>query len=53
MKKTYITPTSKTVVLRDRNMILCLSNGESLQNEYNSSDVSYGRSYDFDDDESI
>ena len=55
MKKTYINPTLEVVVLKFNNSLLAGSPGtktdDTLGNEYNSSDVTYGRDFDFDEEE--
>ena len=55
MKKTYMNPTLKVVVLKFKNSLLAgspgVGNGYTLGNSYSSDDVTYGREFDFDDDE--
>ncbi len=55
MKKTYINPALEVVVLKFNNSLLAgspgVENGDGLGNSYNSGDVTYGRDFDFDDEE--
>ena len=54
MKKTYINPTLEVVVLKYNNSLLAGSGtktGDTLGNEFNKDDVTYGRDFDFDDEE--
>ena len=55
MKKTYINPTLEVVVLKYNNSLLAGSygthTGNDLGNEFNKDDVTYGRDFDFDDEE--
>ena len=55
MKKTYINPTLEVVVLKYNNSLLAgspgVENGDDLGKEYSSSDVTYGRDFDFDDED--
>ena len=55
MKKTYINPTMVAVELQSNNNLLAgsggVADGGTPGAEYTSTDVSYSRSFDFDDDE--
>ena len=54
MKKTYINPTMEVVKIQINQMLAAspgVENGDGLGNSYNSGDVTYGRDFDFDDEE--
>ncbi len=55
MKKTYINPTMVAVELQSNNHLLAgsggVADGDAPGAEYTSTDVSYSRSFDFDDEE--
>ena len=54
MKKTYINPTMEVVKIQINQMLAAspgVETGDGLGNGYNSSDVTYGRDFDFDDEE--
>ena len=55
MKKTYINPTLEVVVLKFNNSLLAGSpgtkTGDTLGDNFNDQDVTYGRDFDFDDEE--
>lgn len=50
MKKTYINPTMKVVMIRTRRQMLTTSN-PTLGSSYQSGETVLGRDFDFDDDE--
>ena len=54
MKKTYINPTLEVVVLKFNNSLLAGSPGtktdDTLGDDYNKDDVTYGRDSDWDED---
>ena len=54
MKKTYQNPTLEVVKIQTAGMLAVsggVGNGSTVGNSYNSDDVSYGRDYDFDDED--
>ena len=54
MKKTYINPALEVVKIQTAGMLAVsggVGNGSTVGNSYNSDDVSYGRDYDFDDED--
>jgi len=54
MKKTYINPTMEVVKIQINQMLAAspgVETGDGLGNGYNSSDVTYGRDFDFDEEE--
>ena len=55
MKKTYMNPTLEVDALEINNSLLAgspgVENGDDLGNSYNSTDVTYGRDFDFDEEE--